>query len=535
MAYVITQGCCNDGSCVPVCPVQCIRPRPGDPDFTHTEQLYIDPAACIDCGACMDECPVEAIHPDWELPENLSEYAEINSDYFETHPIAGASVPSYTRRVLAEGHDSLRVAVVGSGPAGCYATGLLSEIPGVTVSVLDRLPTPFGLIRAGVAPDHVHTKSISERFSRFLDRANVDCFFNVEVGKDVSLQELLDSHHAVIWAGGVGADRKLGRPGEDLDGVYSARDFVAWYNGHPDFADRAFDISGERAVIVGNGNVALDVARTLLLPRDVLARTDMSDRAIDALARSGVREVVVVARRGPEHAAYSLGELLALSNSGDISLAAEASEVAAAPDHGRRHDILLRAAQKADADDPAERVVRLRFGLEPVSIEGSERVRSITFRRSDGRLETIETSAVFRAIGYRGLEVEGLPFDPLTATIPHNAGRVVEPRSDEEIPGVFCSGWIKRGPRGVIGTNKVDAMETVDSILQDLAADRLTPPKNEQQPLVDLLAARGVDVVDKAAWKRIDAAEKERGRTQGRPRQKFLNFGELIDAARGDK
>lgn len=530
MAFVITQGCCNDGSCVPTCPVQCIRPRPGDPDFTHTEQLYIDPKACIDCGACMDACPVEAIYPDYEVPDGYAEYTDLNAEYFQAHPLSGTSVPSYTRRVLADGHDCLRVAVVGSGPAGMYATGLLSEIPGVTVSVFDRLPTPFGLIRSGVAPDHVRTKSIADRFGDYLNRGNVTCYFHVDVGRDITLPELLDHHHAVIWAGGAGADRELGVPGERLDGVWSARDFVAWYNGHPEFADRSFAAHGDRAVVVGNGNVALDVARTLLLGPEVLAQTDISDVALDALSRSGIREVDIVARRGPEHAAYSLGELLALSKLDGISLIAKPSEVAAAPDHGRRHDILLRAARAAE--ERADRVIRLRFGLEPVSIEGSDRVRSITFRRADGQFETIRTSAVFRAIGYRGLEVDGLPFDPVTTTVPHDAGRAVEPESDEDVPGLYCTGWIKRGPRGIIGTNKTDATETVDSILQDLADDRLTAPSHDPAALAELLAVRGVNVVDKSGWHRIDEAEKARGAGQGRLRKKFLALSDMLQAAR---
>ncbi|MCG3751990.1 FAD-dependent oxidoreductase [Amycolatopsis sp. Poz14] len=531
MAYVITQGCCNDGSCVPTCPVQCIRPRPGDPDFTHTEQLYIDPKACIDCGACMDACPVEAIYPDYEVPDGYSDYTDLNAEYFEAHPLSGGDVPSYTRRVLAEGHDSLRVAVVGSGPAGMYATGLLSEIPGVSVSVFERLPTPFGLIRSGVAPDHTRTKSIADRFGDYLSRGNVSCYFNVEVGRDITLPELLEHHHAVIWAGGAAADRTLGVPGENLDGVWSARDFVAWYNGHPEFADRSFSADGNRAVVVGNGNVALDVARTLLLSPDVLRQTDISDAALDALSRSGIREVDIVARRGPEHAAYSLGELLALSKLDGISLLAEPSEVAAAPDHGRRHEILLRAADEAGGR--SDRVIRLRFGLEPVSIEGSDRVESITFRRTDGQVETISAAAVFRAIGYRGLEVDGLPFDPVTATVPHDAGRAVDPASGEDVPGLYCSGWIKRGPRGIIGTNKTDATETVDSILQDLAADRLTEPGHDPAALAELLAARGVNVVDKAGWQRIDEAEKTRGSGEARPRKKFVALSDMLRTARG--
>jgi ferredoxin--NADP+ reductase len=289
MTFVITSGCCNDSSCIPVCPVQCIRPRPGDPDFLSTEQLYIDPATCIDCGACMDECPVNAIHSEWDLPETLSDYLDINARYFETTPIVESSPPDPIRRRLPADKPNLAVAIVGTGPAGCYAAAELSEIPGVTVSVFDRLPTPFGLVRSGVAPDHSNTKLITKRFGAVLNRPNVTCFFNVEVGRDVTVDELLQHHHAVIWAGGASDDRRLGIDGEDLSGCMSAREFVAWYNGHPDYAEKSISLDTDRAVVIGNGNVALDVARVLAQPASALERTDISDVALDTLRTSQVR------------------------------------------------------------------------------------------------------------------------------------------------------------------------------------------------------------------------------------------------------
>ncbi|MEX5637741.1 FAD-dependent oxidoreductase [Parafrankia sp. FMc2] len=551
MTFVISKGCCNDGSCVTVCPVQCIRPRPGDPDFTTTEQLYIDPATCIDCGACVDECPVEAVHSDWELPDGLSEYLAINAEYFEANPLVGVGSLSFTRRALPARKAELRVAVVGTGPAAFYAAGVLSDINGVSVTMLERLPTPFGLVRAGVAPDHPNTRKMADRFAGVLARPDVSCFLNVEVGRDVTIEELLAHHHAVLWAGGAPDDRKLGIQGESLAGVHAARAFVAWYNGHPEHAGEAFDLDGDRVVVIGNGNVALDVARVLLRPASDLATTDMAQHALNALTASKVTEVVVVGRRGPEHAAYSQGELLALDQVEGLTLLAEPGEVrerGEAVAHGevgeggeagevgervgraggRKQEVLLRAAGRAGAEGKA---IRFRFGLEPIAIEGDGRVEAISFRASDGTTERIETSMVLRAIGYRGTRVDGLPFDEATATLPNEAGRVVDPSSDEPIDGVYCSGWIKRGPRGIIGSNKLDAEETVDSILRDFGMDRLQDPPHAPGEFEDLLRDRVEHLLDKAAWNRIDLEEKRRGRENSRPRQKLVTIEDLLAAS----
>jgi ferredoxin--NADP+ reductase len=398
MTFVITPGCCSDASCVSVCPVQCIRPRPGDPDFLTTEQLYIDPATCIDCQACMDECPIDAVHADYDMPDNHGDLLSINAEYFLDHPVVESSAPQHKPFRLPEDRPRLRVAVVGTGPAACYAVAQLVEVRGVEVSVFERLPTPFGLVRAGVAPDHQQTKSIGELFRQALGHSAVSCFFNVEVGVDVTVDELLEHHHAVIWAAGAEDDRKLGIPGEDLPGSHSAREVVAWYNGHPDHAGTELDLSGETAVLIGNGNVALDVARTLSCPNGVLSSTDMADHAVRALSDSKITEVVVAARRGPEHAAYSTGELAALARLEGVDLLAHADEVSSqrAPDV-RRDAVLTAATERQVAPD--HRQVRLRFGLTPLSIDGDEHVRSVTFARADGEVETIETSLVLRAIG----------------------------------------------------------------------------------------------------------------------------------------
>ncbi len=305
MAYVITQACCNDASCVDVCPVNCIHPTPDEPEFATTEMLYIDPQTCIDCGACVDECPVDAIFGENELSEAHSMYPEINAAYFEKHPIGPDWPELGSPRKLSAELGTLRVAIVGSGPSACYAAIELTSRPRVEVDMFDRLPTPYGLVRAGVAPDHPGTKGVSDVFRSALGKRSVQCHFNVEVGRHVSHEELLEHHHAVIYAVGAASDRRLGVPGEDLPGSHAATEFVAWYNGHPDYADHEFDLSGERAVIVGNGNVALDVARVLVTDPDELAKTDMAEHAVEALRHSNIREVVIVGRRGPAQAAYT--------------------------------------------------------------------------------------------------------------------------------------------------------------------------------------------------------------------------------------
>lgn len=531
MTFVIAQGCCNDASCIAVCPVQCIRPRPGDADFTTAEQLYIDPATCIDCGACQDECPVSAIHPEWDLPEELGDFTQINADYFVNEPIEASAPPDPIRRTLPAGRTELAVAVVGTGPAGCYAAAELSSIKGVRVSVFDRLPTPFGLVRAGVAPDHISTKQIAKRFGGTFSRSNVSTYLNVEVGKDVTVEDLLEHHHAVIWAAGAADDRKLGIEGEDLPGCLSARDLVAWYNGHPDFAGLVPDLGGKRVVVIGNGNVALDVARILTRPAAALEGTETVEHAMAVLRASSVEEVVVTARRGPEFAAYTTGEMLDLQHVDGINVSVVREEIADAVAVDTKVARLLEPV----ADRPAsgsERTLTFRFGLTPVAVHGNNSVQSVTFRRADGSVEEIEAGLVVKAIGYRGRAVADLPFDEATGTIPNVAGSVHEPGSGEALTGLYCSGWIKRGATGVIGTNKVDSAETVDSLLRDFSEGRLIEPAHDRSHLDALVHSRQPNVVDADGWQRIDQAERKAGRRARRPRQKLVTVDELLAASR---
>ena len=448
-----------------------------------------------------------------------------------------------------------RVAIVGSGPAAFYAAAALlaSEDPRVEVDLIERLPTPWGLVRLGVAPDHPQLKTVSRAFEKIAARPGFRFLGNVEVGRDVSHEELAGVYDAVLYAVGSQTDRRLGIPGEDLPGSWAATELVAWYNGHPDFQHLGFDLSHERAVVIGNGNVALDVARMLALTREELAPTDTTDAAIAAIVGSGIREILVLGRRGPVQAAWTSPELGELGDLAGADVLVDPAELELEPVseaelvHGsnivqRNVEILREFAARTPAGKP--RVVRLRFRTSPVAILGEQRVEAIEVARNrlegdepggvravatDER-ELIPCGIVFRSVGYHGVALQGLPYDERSGTIPNEGGRVLN-ASGAPIPGVYCAGWIKRGPTGVIGTNKKDATETVELLLEDARAGRL-PERTSTGWLDNLLAGRGVEVVAYDGWERIDAAERARGEEQGRPRVKLCRWDELLAAAR---
>ncbi|GIU93679.1 MAG: NADP oxidoreductase [Gaiellaceae bacterium] len=449
----------------------------------------------------------------------------------------------------------LHVAIVGSGPAAFYAAAhlLASESPRVEVDLIERLPTPWGLVRLGVAPDHPQLKTVSKAFEKIATQPGFRFLGNVEVGRDVTHEEVAARYDAVLYAVGSQTDRRLGIPGEDLPGSWPATAFVAWYNGHPDFQDLDLDLSAECAVVIGNGNVALDVARMLALTREELAPTDATDASIEALAGSSIREIIVIGRRGPVQAAWTsteLGELGELAGAdvvvdpADLELdSASAAELEAASNAVRRNlEILHGFAEHARAGKP--RTIRLRFRLSPVAILGEGRVEAIELVRNrlepDGagsvravptdERETIPCGLVFRSVGYRGVGIPGVPYDERSGTIPNAEGRVLD-ESGAPIPGLYCAGWIKRGPTGIIGTNKKDATETTERLLEDARDGRL-PPRAHGGTIDELLAERGIEVVTYAGWERIDALERARGEPQGRPRVKLCTWDELLAAAR---
>ncbi|MCX3058207.1 FAD-dependent oxidoreductase [Streptomyces beihaiensis] len=527
MPYVVTRSCCADASCVLACPVNCIHPAPGEPGFATAEMLYVDPRTCVDCGACTTACPVDALKPHTALGEAELPFVELNASYYRDNPHDDRA-PMYVvprQRPLPPGE--LTVAVVGAGPAGLFAADELLRHPGVRVTVYDRLPTPYGLVRAGVAPDHQDTKRVTELFRAIESQPGLTYRLGVEVGTDVHHADLLRAHHAVIHAVGAATDKRLGIEGEDLPGSVSATDFVAWYNGHPDRAHDDHPLDTERAVVVGNGNVALDVARILTADPEALARTDISDRALAALRGSKIREVVLLGRRGPAQAAFTVPELLALLALKDVDVTVEGRPDDLASDATDKTRLLSRLAERTPVE--GRRRIVLRFLTAPVRLIGQDAVRAVeispTTLRTDedgtvravptGETQTLETGLVLRCVGYRARPVPGLPFDDDSATVPHENGRVE--------PGVYVAGWIKRGPTGFIGTNKTCAQETVASLLDDFAAGRLTPPVSD--------AAVPAGALGLAAWRAIDRAERAAGRAQGRPRVKLTDPRSLRHAA----
>ncbi len=460
---------------------------------------------------------------------------------------------------IGTAENPVRVAIVGSGPAGFYAAGqlLASTEPVITVDLFDRLATPWGLVRAGVAPDHPKIKSVTRVFEKTARKPGFCFHGNVDVGTDVSHEELTSAYHAVLYAVGTPNDRRLGIPGEDLAGSHAATEFVAWYNGHPDYADLSFDLSPKRAVVIGNGNVALDVARMLALAVDELAITDVADHALDALRDSDVEEIVVLGRRGPAQAAFTNPELRELADleladvivdPGDVALD-EYSTAALETSDGttkRNVETLGQYSEQRPAGKP--RRIVLRFLVSPVAIEGTDRVEAVVVERNhlvvtdDGTLrakptgerERIETGLVLRSIGYVGVPLPSVPFDDRKKTVLNDNGRVLDPETHAPLPGVYAAGWIKRGPSGVIGTNKKCAQETTTLLLEDFAAGRLLTPPVEPAELIATLKRRGTEVVDYTGWEAIDAHERALGEPAGRPRVKIVRREELLRRATGD-
>ncbi len=442
--------------------------------------------------------------------------------------------------------DALRVAVVGSGPAGSYAADALlkSEEPRVEVDLLDRLPTPWGLVRLGVAPDHENIKAVSRAFEKTAARPGFRFFGNVEVGSTVGHEELLRVYDAIVYTVGAQTDRRLGIPGEDLPGSWAATEFVAWYNGHPDFQHCKFDLSHERAVVVGNGNVAIDCARMLALTAEELAPTDTTDEAIAAICGAGVKEIVMLGRRGPVQAAFTPPELKELGELAGADVIVEPRDLAldAASRRAldldrerarRNYELLEEFAARPPAGKP--RRIALRFLVSPVAILGGDRVEAVEVVRNElveegdrivarptGELEVIPAGLVLRSVGYKGVPLPGVPFDERSGTIPNERGRAAGAER------TYVAGWIKRGPSGVIGTNKKDATETVELLLEDARGGRLVRA-HDGPSLEDLLDAKGARYVDYAGWQAIDAAERAAGEPLGRPRVKLTAWEKLLE------
>lgn len=452
----------------------------------------------------------------------------------------------------------LRIAVVGSGPSGVYTAQSLvtqSAVPGLRVDVLDRLPCPYGLVRYGVAPDHEKIKSLQNNLRTVLEDERINFLGHVEIGPGgVSPERLLRLYHAVVYCVGASADRRLGIPGEDLPGSCSATDFVSWYSAHPDAGANGFSLewlTARSAVVIGAGNVAVDVARILSRGADELRPTDVPHAALGALAASRVREVHMVARRGPSQAKFTTKELRELGSlpgaeagvdAAELALDPACSDPSALPSAVRRNVEVLRGWATADREPRGvERTLRLRFFLRPVEIlERDGRVGGVRFEhtapdgaggvRGTGTYEEIEAQLVLRAVGYLGVPLAGLPFDPATGTVPHAAGRVL--RDGVPSPGEYVAGWIKRGPTGVIGTNRPCAKETVTSLLEDTEALSRRPVEGEP---VDAMRESGLRPVQWRGWLDIERAEAELGRSLGRGPVKIADWDGLLTAALGTR
>jgi ferredoxin--NADP+ reductase len=437
-------------------------------------------------------------------------------------------------------------AVIGAGPAGFYASEQLLKA-GFAVDLYDVLPTPFGLVRAGVAPDHPKIKNVIKKYEQTAQHPDFRFFGGVDVGGDISREDLLERYHAIVYAFGAASDNRLGIPGEDRPGSHAATEFVAWYNGHPDFADREFDLSATRAVVIGNGNVAIDVARMLVLDPDELAVTDTADHALESLARSQIHEVILLGRRGPAQAAFTtpelreLGELMRADvfvNPDELELD-EPSEAALADKPTVRRNVeVLRDYAGRDPRGHQHRL-ELRFLTSPVEIVGEGEDGPVTgIRVVRNRLdsnqravatdeeETIACGLVLRSIGYRGEPLPGVPFDEKRGVIVNDGGRVTG-----GAPGEYAVGWIKRGPSGIIGTNKKDAHETTGKIVEDLEAGRLNEPT--EKPDEQWLRDRVPGLVTWAGWQAIDEHEVGLGEPHGRPRVKLVKVDEMVDVASG--
>jgi ferredoxin--NADP+ reductase len=444
----------------------------------------------------------------------------------------------------------LRVAVVGAGPAGVYATeALLRYADDVLVDVIDGLPAPYGLVRYGVAPDHPRTQSIADALGAVLSRPGARFLGNVHIGADLTPEELRAHYDAVVVATGAAADRRMEVPGEDLSGCISATELVAWYNGHPDIAPDRFRLEAETVVVVGAGNVAGDVARMLARTPDELRATDVPERVLATFAASAVRDVHLVARRGPVQARFTTRELRELGELGgadvlvdpaDLELDDLSREQLVTSPAARRNLEVLQGWAGRPAAGRARRV-HLHFHTAPVAVlEGGSVPRATGVRLERTRVEPdgspvgtgetldIDAQLVVRAIGYRSLPLPGLPFDLVAGVVPNEEGRVVG--EGGAVSGWYVAGWAKRGPSGVIGTNKHDARETVRTLLADLPA--LPAAKEPDPAAIDaLLAGRGVQVVDWAGWCAVDAAERAAGAAQGRPRAKIADRAELLRLA----
>jgi ferredoxin--NADP+ reductase len=450
---------------------------------------------------------------------------------------------------LGSSERPLRVAIIGSGPSGFYAAAALlkSEI-NVKVDMFDRLPVPYGLVRYGVAPDHAKIKNVTAIYKKTAEQEGIAFLGNVNIGKDISVAELKKYYDALLFTCGAETDRKLGIPGEDLEGSYTATEFVAWYNGHPDYKDRKFDLSGEVAVIVGQGNVAMDVCRILSKTADELKGTDIAQHALDALAKSNIKEIHMVGRRGPVQAAFTPVEIREFGELTDCHPVVDPKDLQVSPTsqaelddpknaQRRKNFEVLKNLSAMEAGSKSKKFI-VHFLKSPVELAGDGKVEHVILEwnalsgeagkqksRGTGEKEELKCDIFFRSVGYRGIPIGGVPFREDWGTFPNHEGRITD--GDKVVSGLYAAGWIKRGPSGVIGTNKPDSEETVAKIFEDIS--KLTPCEQpDTKVLLDVLSQKGVRAVSFEDWAKIDAEEIRCGQIAGKPREKFVSVDEML-------
>lgn len=452
---------------------------------------------------------------------------------------------------LGSAENPLKVAVVGSGPSGFYAAeALLKSGKTVAVDMIERLPAPFGLVRNGVAPDHPKLKQAIQVYEKIAEFPAFAFFGNVTIGRDVMVEELRRLYHAVIFTCGAETDRKLGIPGEDLKGSHTATEFVGWYNGHPDYRDCVFDLSGEVAVVIGQGNVAADVARILSKTVDELKNTDIAEHALDVLGHSNIREIHVIGRRGPAQAKFTAKELREFGDLVDCTPVVKAEDLRLNPESqaeiadknnaGSATNMKVFESFAAMAPSGKRRHCIFRFLEGPARIEGAGKVERVILARNrlegapfnqvareTGETVTQPCGILFRSIGYKGVPIPGVPFDERKGIFPNEEGRIKD--ASGPVAGLYVAGWIKRGPSGIIGTNRACAVGTIASFMADIPKlEAVAKPGG--QGLHELLAERGTRAVTYAEWRRIDAAEIGRGQPKGKPREKFTRVAEMLNA-----
>ena len=455
----------------------------------------------------------------------------------------------------------LRVAIIGAGPAGFYAAAhlLKQKELNIEVDLFDKLPTPFGLVRGGVAPDHQKIKSVTRQYDKTAEHPNFRFFGNVELGKHVSVDDLRNYYHQICYTTGTQTDRTLGIPGEDLERSHSATEFVAWYNGHPDYRHLEFDLSQESVAVVGVGNVAVDVARILCRTPEELEKTDIADYALEALRNSKVREVHMLGRRGPAQAAFTNPEVKELGEMEDADafvLPEEAAldvlskaDLEAKPDRKIQRKIeILQELSETPVTAKSKKLV-IRFLVSPVElfddghgrVGGMKLVKNELYRADNGALrpratdtfEDLPAGLVFRSVGYRGVPLAGVPFNDSWGLILNESGRVLDPETRAPLVGEYTAGWIKRGPSGVIGTNKADAVETVQLMMEDLEkGDLLKPAHPGKEEATSFIAERQPDYFSYQDWQRLDALEVGNGQKLGRPRLKFTDIESMVRAVK---